>query len=175
LVQEQIDMNRKHALLAIGGLLLAASSTTGYAATRVQKSFGNWQVNCVEDDKGAKRCDLQFALVNRKAKQVIFSWTIVRGDTKDDKNKVVVRTPTGVLLADGVAISFDGTKPVTVPFKICGPRSCFAEFDFSDEWQKAVGSKPKLTVIYSGAKGEPVKHEVNLEKFAEAYKFLQSQ
>ena len=62
----------------------------------MQKTFGNWRVDCSEKEgKSPKNCSLQFALINKKDKQVVFSWTVVRKDKDSETSKVVVRTPHG--------------------------------------------------------------------------------
>ena len=95
-------MPKTTALAAAVIAAMAVLSPVSDAATRLQKTFGNWQVDCTERDANSpKVCSLQFALVNKNDKQVVFSWTVVRKDTESESNKVVVRTPTGVLLADG--------------------------------------------------------------------------
>ncbi len=160
------------AAIAAMAVLVPASD----AATRLQKTFGNWQVDCTERDANApKVCSLQFALVNKNDKQVVFSWTVVRKDAESESNKVVVRTPTGVLLADGVSIGFEGTEPVKVNYYTCGPRFCFAEFDFSDQWAKALSSKEKVVVSYKAVNGTPLKHEIDLKQFPEGLAFYAAQ
>lgn len=161
------------ATLSTLALALAAGSQ---AETRLQKTFGQWRVDCSEaDDKAAKTCSMQFALVTKKDKRLVFSWTILRKGKDSDANKVVVRTPTGVLLADGVSIGFEGTDPVKVNYFTCGPNACVAEFDFSDKWVKAFSTNAKVLVSYKAVNGTPLKHEIDLKQFAEGLAFYAAQ
>ena len=52
---------------------------------------------------------------------------------------------------------------------------CFAEFDFSDQWVKALSSKDKVMVSYKAANGTPLKHEIDLKQFAEGLAFYAAQ
>jgi invasion protein IalB len=164
-------MPKTTALAAAVIAAMAVLSPVSDAATRLQKTFGNWQVDCTERDANSpKVCSLQFALVNKNDKQVVFSWTVVRKDAESTTN-----TPTGVLLADGVSIGFEGTEPVKVNYYTCGPRFCFAEFDFSDQWAKALSSKEKVVVSYKAVNGTPLKHEIDLKQFPEGLAFYAAQ
>ena len=156
--------------LIVAGLVPVSARA---ATTKIEKTFGNWRVECVETTKD-KKCGLVFALVNKKAKQLVFGWSII--PAKDGAgNKTVIRTLTGTDLAAGVTVDFPGAEPIKIPYKTCGPRNCFAEVEFSDAWLKAFNSQQSLTVNYNAANGKAVKHQVDLKNFKEAYEFYTSQ
>jgi invasion protein IalB len=112
-----------------------------------------------------------FALVNSQNKeQLIFAWSIVPS-TEGEGNKAVIRTQTGTLLPEGISVQFTGADPVKIPYKFCGPRFCFAEVGFSGSWEKAFVSQPSFTVSYAALNGTPLKHEVSLNQFGEAYAY----
>jgi invasion protein IalB len=170
-------MKRKTTILfAAMSAFLALPAAEGLGETRLQKTFGPWRVDCTEPDgKSAKSCTLRFALVNTESKRVVFSWTVARKDKQSAANKVIVRTPTGVLLPDGVSIAFAGTEPVKVSYLTCGPNACFAEFDFSDQWVKAFAGKPSVSVSYKAVNGTPLRHEIDLKDFAAGLAFFTAQ
>lgn len=153
---------------------VAALALPGEAATRVQKTFGGWQVNCAEQDNGKKACSLQYALVTQKDKRPVFTWMIVRGK-EGEPNKVLLRTPTGVLLADGVNVGIEGAESVKINYLTCGPQACVAEFDLTDQWLKTLSSYPKAIVNYKAVNQQVIKHEIDLKQFGDAYKFYASQ
>lgn len=163
------------AAAALAAAALAVSLPQADAATRLQKTFGNWKVDCTEREANQKNCSLQYSLVTKKDKRVVFSWTIVRRGKDDPKNMAVLRTPTGVLLADGVNVGFEGADPVKINYLTCGANGCVAEFDFTDQWVKALGSNPKVTVNYKAVNEKPIKHDVDLKQFATAFDFFVSQ
>lgn len=163
------------AVTALAAAAVTAVAVHAEAATRIQKAFSGWQVDCTEQDNGKKGCALQYALLNKKDRRPIFSWTIVRGDKDDGPNKAVIRTPNGVLLTDGVNIGFEGADPVKINYLTCGPRACVAEFDFTDQWSKALGGNEKVVVNLVAANKKPVKYEINLKQFNEAYTYFKTQ
>jgi invasion protein IalB len=162
--------------LGVLGLILSGSAAEAASATRIQKSFNNWRVDCAEVDNKSRRCALQYSLVNKKNKQVVFSWSVIP-KTKEATSppQAVIRTPTGVALGDGISVVFAGAEPIKVQYKTCGARGCIAEVDFSDAWVKAFGSKPTVTVNYKAVGGTPIKHDVDLKNFQEAYAFYTTQ
>jgi invasion protein IalB len=158
-------------------LVLGAASVLvlpAAAATRVQKTFGGWRVDCTEKDDGKTACALQYALVTQKDKRPVFNWTIIPGQ-KDKSNRVLLRTPTGVLLAEGVKVGIEGAEPVKINYLTCGPKACIAEFDLTDQWLKALGSYPKAIVAYTAVNRETIRHEIDLAKFGDAFKFYESE
>lgn len=155
--------------------LLVLFAGEGAAATRVQKTFGNWKVDCTERENKQKTCALQYALVTKKDKRPVFSWRIIRSGKEGVQNKAVLRTPTGVLLSEGVKIGFQGAEPVKINYLTCGPNGCVAEFDFTDQWFKALGANQKVIIDYKAANQKPIKHEIELKQFGEAYSFYTSQ
>jgi invasion protein IalB len=169
-------MNKLGVPLGLLALVLASSGAQAAAsATRIQKSFANWRVDCAEGEK-TRRCALQYSLVNKKTKQVVFSWVVVpKGKEQSSPPQAVIRTPVGVALSDGISVVFAGAEPIKVQFKTCGTRGCVAEVDFSDAWVKAFGSKPTVTVNYKAVTGAPIKHDLDLKNFQEAYAYYTQQ
>jgi invasion protein IalB len=171
-------MNKFAVGLGVLGLGLFVSGPTAEAAsaTRIQKSFNNWRVDCAEIEAKSRRCALQYSLVSKKSKKVVFSWSVIP-KTKEATSppQAVILTPTGVALGDGISVVFAGAEPIKVQYKTCGVRGCIAEVDFSDAWVKAFGSKPTVTVNYKAASGTPIKHDVDLKNFQEAYAFYTQQ
>jgi invasion protein IalB len=169
-------MNKLAVGLGVLGLLLSGSAAEAASATRIQKSFNNWRVDCAEIENKSKRCALQYSLVSKKSKKVVFSWSVVP-KTKEATSppQAIIRTPPGVALSDGISVVFGGAEPIKVQYKTCGTRGCIAEVDFSDAWVKAFGSKPTVTVNYKAINGTPIKHDLDLKNFQEAYAFYTTQ
>ena len=164
------------ASLGLVGLAVLERHAQAANSTRIQKTFNNWRVDCAEVDNKSRRCALQYSLVNKKNNQVVFSWMVVP-KTKDSPTppQAVIRTPTGVALSDGISVVFAGAEPIKVQYKTCGTRGCIAEVDFSDAWIKAFGSKPTVTVNYKAVSGTPIKHDLDLKNFQEAYAYYVQQ
>ena len=162
--------------LGLAGLAVLSAHAHAANSTRIQKTFNNWRVDCAEVDNKSRRCALQYSLVNKKNNQIVFSWMVVP-KTKDSPTppQAVIRTPTGVALNDGISVVFAGAEPIKVQYKTCGTRGCIAEVDFSDAWIKAFGSKPTVTVNYKAVSGTPIKHDLDLKNFQEAYNYYVQQ
>jgi invasion protein IalB len=146
-------------------------TTPALANTRVQKSFDGWQVDCVETDK-AKNCSMSAALVNSKTKQVVISLSVAK--TKDG-NKLVVRTPNGVLLSAGVGLGFGNAKPSSLPFYTCGPKACIAETPLTDDWISALSADAELKITFSMVNAKPVSQGIPLKGFADGFKYFSEQ
>jgi invasion protein IalB len=168
-------MTKNLAAATIAMTTVAAVTPLAEAATRTQKSFSGWQVDCTEPDDGKKTCALQYSLLNQKNRQLVFSWTIVKGDKDGGPHKAVIRTPNGVLLSEGVNIGFEGANPVKVNYFTCGPRACLAEFDFTDQWSKALSGNEKVIVNLKAANEKPVKFDISLTQFSDAYSYFKTQ
>ena len=176
-LRENVKMNKLTVSLGVLAMVLAvATAAQAASATRIQKTFNNWRVDCAEVENKSRRCALQYSLVNKKNKQVVFSWSVIP-KTKEATSppQAVIRTPTGVALGDGISVVFAGSEPIKVQYKTCGARGCIAEVDFSDAWVKAFGTKPTVTVNYKAVSGTPIKHDLDLKNFQEAYAYYVQQ
>ena len=152
-------------------MLLALSSGEGaLAQTRLQKTFDQWSVECVETDK--KICGLYFRLVNPKNKRVVLSWAVVPAK---EGNLAVVRTPNGVALADGVSVKLGSAEPVRITYKTCGPVNCIGEVDFSEAWLKAFRSNESFILTYVGNNGKKFDQNVSLKGFADGFNYYVGQ
>lgn len=170
-----MTLTKSLATATLAAAAIVTASLHAEAVTRTQKSFSGWEVDCTEKDDGKKVCALQYSLLNQKNRQPVFSWTIVKGDKDGAPNKAVIRTPNGVLLADGVNIGFEGADPVKINYLTCGPRACVAEFDFTDQWSKALSGNEKVGVSLKSANQKPIKFDIVLKQFSDAYTYFKAQ
>src|SRR5258708_36678278 len=87
-------------------LILAAGPATlstgpASAATRTEKSFGSWDVVCVQqDDNSPKRCTLLQSRVDaNNNNKMVLVWSISSGDKKELTEALTV--PAGVSIKEG--------------------------------------------------------------------------
>ena len=162
----------KLALIA-AGMAMASFSLSAHAqevaAGGVQKNFGQWRVECNPKVK-ENPCVLAFALIHPKDKKIAFAWSIVPGK-EPNSQKAVVRTLNGTILADGISVKFAKGDPLKIAYFTCGPRFCFAEFPFSDSWLKTFKAQKGFEVSYVAVDGKPIKHDISLDQFTQAYEF----
>jgi len=160
--------------LAMGiGVALFGTIEGTNAQTRLQKTFDQWLVECVETDK--KVCGLYFKLVNPKNKRVVLSWAVVPRQEVSDGNRAVVRTPNGVVLADGVSVKLGKAEAIKITYKTCGPVNCIGELDFSDVWLKAFRSNQLFSLTYTANNGKKFTQEVSLKGFADGFTYYVEQ
>jgi len=152
------------------GLALAGLSSAALGQEGIQKNFGQWRVEC--NPKAAKEspCVLVFALIHPKDKKIAFAWSIVP-DKEAGKQKAIIRTLNGTRLADGITVKFAKGDPLKIPYFTCGPRFCFAELPFSESWLKTFKAQKSFEVSYVAVDGKPVKHDVSLDQFTQAFEF----
>ncbi len=162
---------------ALGAFFLASAMLPlGYGApvhaeTRIEKTFGNWLLNCVEPDEGATKCQLtqSFTGVVQETKQQIFvfSWVIVRKD--DGQNWAVLRTRLGVNLKNKLRVTFPADEIISLEFDHCDQNGCIIEFAFSDAWADAFVRHESAAIAYDLAGGRNFSFEFSLDTFQEAF------
>ena len=59
-------------VMSLSAAGVMAFAATADATTRIQKTFGNWKVDCTEAETGKKACALQYALVTKKDQRLVF-------------------------------------------------------------------------------------------------------
>ena len=159
--------------LAASPVVLAQEQQQEQAqAGKVQKTFGQWRVECNPQMKDSP-CVLVFALIHPKDKKIAFAWSIIPGK-EPNTQKTVIRTLNGTLLPDGITVKFAKGDPLRIAYRTCGPRFCFAEFPFSESWLKTFKAQKGFEISYVAVDGKAVKHDVSLDQFTAAYDFYLS-
>ena len=122
-------LNFKQAVIAaVGGLVLAALSTTAPLAQGVVKAqYGDWQMSC-DTPPGAsfEQCAL---IQNVSAEdQANIGLSVIVLKTADKQVRLLrVLAPLGVLLPNQLGLNIDGKDIGRVPFVRCLPNGCVAE------------------------------------------------
>ena len=137
----------------IAKVLVAASLAAGITAltappagatTHTEKTFGSWDVVCVQqDDNAPKRCTLLQSRVQSDNK-VVLIWSISSG-TKNELTQAVT-VPAGVSVKEGVRLFIGDAEPLTMAYDICGARVCVAKAPLDDKlvgiMKASQGSQP---------------------------------
>jgi invasion protein IalB len=156
-------------------LLAAAIFTllvTGVQAqTRIEKKFDAWMVACQEAE--TKSCALSQTLSDAKTQRTVLALVVAKG--LEGRTRAVVRTPTGVLLPEGLTLTANGIDPVKAIFRFCGPRACTADFQLDDAWLGILREQAEITVGFKSMAGEPFNIKVSLKGFAAAYDYFVEQ
>ena len=162
------------ALAATSFATIASSPTS--AATKIEKTFGNWGVVCVEPDKEAKRCSMIQSHMRTnnqtKKRRLVLRWTI--STNKGEQTQALI-VPAGVSTNEGVRLFLGDAEPVVVAYNVCGPRVCIASAAIDAKTIEAIKASKKASVSYVRGSKQLVQVELDLNGFGEAYDFLVQQ
>jgi invasion protein IalB len=156
------------AVLAAVAIMVA--TTPAPAATRIQKTFGDWLVTCV-DSGDQKHCALDTRAVT-KNKVTAFIWTMA---VVNKQMKSTLLVPANVSLPEGIRLSIGNANPETAPYSTCGPRWCRADLPLDAALVKKISAAQKATANFVTAGKRLVQVELNLAQFAQAYQYLYDQ
>jgi invasion protein IalB len=172
-------MKRSRALpyLLQGALLLSPLSAItvsvaqpAASVTRVEKTFGDWQVTCV-DDGTKKECTLGTRAV-AKGNAVAFIWTI---KVVDKQLKSAFLVPPNISIPEGIRYSIGGANSETVSYSVCGARLCRADLPVDAGLIAKISAAQKATATYLTGAKKTIQVELNVTQFAPAYRYLYDQ
>jgi invasion protein IalB len=131
------------------------------------QTFGNWNLNCLQNLQKQKKCELVLRAVDRTRKALVLSLAVAR-NTKGETLLVVI-TPPSVALAAGVRL-VPGTSPeMKIGFATCGPGACQAIVGLSDSLVAALSSADALQVSYVAGTGHPVNYKLPITGFSQGF------
>ena len=113
-------------------------------------NFGNWQVQCQEQNAKACRAVLQVL----KDKQVIMAWVI--GTDAKGALQYVLQTPTGVMVSAGIDVKAGSASARHGNFVACGPQGCNATMPMDDAFIKDISGAPKTDIVLYAPNGQSV-------------------
>jgi invasion protein IalB len=164
---------RRFALIVPAGLALL-SAAPAQAATRTEKSFGSWDVVCVQqDDNTPKRCSLLQSRVQADNNKVVLIWSISSGDKKGLTQAVTV--PAGVSIKEGVRLFIGDAEPLTMPYDVCGVRVCIASGPLDDKLVGVIKTSQKASASYVQMSKQLLQVNLELTGFADAYDYFVKQ
>lgn len=158
----------------LAGVMATSSTGAASAATRTEKSFGNWDVICVqEDDNAPKRCTLLQSRVKSDDNKVVLIWSISSGN----KNELIqaVTVPAGVSVKEGVRLFIGDAEPLTMAYDICGARVCIARAPLDDKLVGVIKASQKASASYVQMSKQLLQVNLELTGFADAYDFFLKQ
>lgn len=158
-------------LLILAAGLTALAAAPASAATRTEKSFGSWDVVCVQqDDNAPKRCTLLQSRVEASSKKMVLIWSISSGDKKDLTQAVTV--PAGVSVKEGVRLFIGDAEPLSIPYDICGVRVCVATSPLDNKLVGAIKTSQKASASYVQMSKQLLQINLELTGFADAYDYF---
>ena len=163
---------RRPLLILIAAGLAALSAAPARAATRTEKSFGSWDVVCVQqDDNSPKRCTLLQSRVQADNKdKLVLLWSINSGDKKALTQAVTV--PAGVSVKEGVRLFIGDAEPLTMPYDVCGVRVCIATGPLDDALVGVIKTSQKASASYVQMSKQLLQVNLELTGFADAFDYF---
>lgn len=164
---------RRFAIFVTAGLSVL-SAAPAPAATRTEKSFGSWDVVCVQqDDNAPKRCSLLQSRVQADNNKVVLIWSISSGDKKALTQAVTV--PAGVSIKEGVRLFIGDAEPLTMAYDVCGVRVCIASGPLDDKLVGVIKTSQKASASYVQMSKQLLQVNLELTGFADAYDYFVKQ
>ncbi|NOD68834.1 MULTISPECIES: invasion associated locus B family protein [unclassified Ruegeria] len=125
-----------------------------------------WSVNCsnlVSD--GELVCEMTQSIVLTENNQRLTSIAFVKSAGKDEV-EAVLSLPFGLLFAEGLVASVDGSEVAQPAFLTCEAQGCFARSPVSSDWMSAMRAGDQLTIAGVNRVGEPISFTYDLAGFS---------
>lgn len=137
------------------------------ASTAQQQAGPTWLVTC--DNRGnAKQlaCNISQTVSNAQTAQRIVS---ARIGTVSGQEKLFLSLPHGLDLLSGVSLSVDGGASTKIAIETADANGSYASMALGPELISSMKAGNKLAIEMVAANGQPVKLELSLAGFTDAY------
>ena len=142
----------------------AASAATKDSA----KTFGDWNLQCVDPAEGDERCQIVGSVLSADGKQVILVMSLAR--TPDLKATAIqMAVPLGVSLQAGVKIDLQDAYTGSMPLSRCTPQGCLVEGTVPEKMIEAMKAKAAASIEVATPDGKTVPISLPLKGFSDAY------
>ena len=170
---------RKIAALAVLVTLLSQASATGQEQRpkeKVKRTYGAWEVVCVEVEKN-EQCIMRQLGQNGEGKKVVEVQVQKLHDVKTEDGQPVpaaiqITTPLGTLLRRGVEIKIDKSEPRTGFFEVCLPNGCLLRDPISEEFLGQLKAGKVAKVTFAVLRVGEISVDISLKGFTRAFKSL---
>jgi invasion protein IalB len=129
--------------------LRAREQGAAASADITKSAFQAWSLACRNPTPSDKRCVLFIAVADPQKKQVVLTFSIAR--TPKGAPVLVVDTPPGVVVDQGMTVTAGAAEPIKIPIQSCGPRVCRAMTDLTPSLQAALEEAALTSVAYTKA------------------------
>ena len=85
---------------------------------------------------------------------------------KDKSKSLILSTPVGVSLSEGIEVSFEGQNNSRINITGCQASGCFGSIDLSDNFYSNFKKYKVLNVKYSDLNGNGIKLDISLNGFS---------
>lgn len=155
------------------GLLVIAGSTAfaqGKPGAEDAASAPLWSRQCVKD-ADREVCYVEQYAVAMPANTILLNIRLGYFGP-ENRPRMIVTVPIGVLLGPGLGMSVDAGKPVTLPFESCQPGGCRAVVDMDQPTLDQIRRGARMTMRFVGADRNALDIPVSLKGVDAALKQL---
>ncbi len=136
------------------------------------KTFGKWNLNCLQNAQKQQKCELVLRAVDQARKALVLSLAVVRNPKGEPV--LVVITPPNATLSAGVRLVPEASAELKAGFAACRPGACQAEVTLTDAAVAALSSAGSLQVSYVGGGGRTISYKLPNAGFREGYEAWQA-
>jgi invasion protein IalB len=152
--------------LALGFLM--ALGTGEARAQEAPQVFEHWSIACQMNQAGQRECLMYQDIIADGTDQSIMRVTVV----KTPRSAMIVTTPLGVMLPQGLIVAIDQQEVSRMQYQICIEPGCRAQMDLTPEHVQRLKAGVGATVTMVGPTGQPLAVPVSLKGFTAAYNAL---
>lgn len=127
--------------------------------------FGNWTMTCQEEiptpgaKGGKKACWGSMKVSDSKSQHVVLVWLI--GKDGQGAPTIALQTPTGVMVSDGVDLSFGGNAR-KLTYRWCDQTGCEASAPFDAAFARSFAGQKEASVAFHLRDGRQVSVQVSV-------------
>ncbi len=160
------------AVAGIFGVLFGAAPALAQSAeparTSIQTIDSGWQVICRPrvNDRTKLNCSLLYEIAAASDRSRILSVEILRNDKN---SSLVIATPLGVSLKDGLELSYPGADKNRLAFQGCQSNGCLVKQDMTPKMVDGIKASKTLAIEFVDAKGTKLRSELNMAGFVPAF------
>ena len=145
--------------------LLAREQATLEAGNITRTAFQGWSLVCRDWEEVERRCVLFMAVADPGMQQVLLTLSVAR--TPNGMPLLIVDTPAGVAVDEGVTVTPGATEGIRLAIQSCGPQRCRAVAELSPSLQSALEASEATAVRYVKADNQPSSYNLPTRGFSE--------
>lgn len=150
-----------HAQQAQDGLIdVGASAEDADAAN-------NWLKVCDDLEDGRRACIMRQVVLNNG----VFTGSFLLRDDPGQESRLlaVAAVPVGVLLPFNLTVRIDGGRELRVPYMLCDPQTCSAQWVINEAYVESLKRGNTLTLTARNQRMEDISVNINLAGFTATY------
>ena len=149
-----------------------APAAPDQTTSSVAAAGGNWRVECSSDAQ-ALDCRAIQQIVTRENNQLI-AGLVVRVPAETKKPVMMVQTPLGVMVSEGVDLIVDDGKPERFKIQTCNQQGCFVGTPVAEPLLAAMQTGKQLRLIFRNGNSQAITVTMPLTGFSLVYDKVKS-